>query len=133
MPKVLVVADAAWVHNQVHATLTSSNWELIDHEDPETVADAVVEQDIDVVVTDLQVGKMGGMAVTRSVRERTGTSTSPGLPVVLLLDRSADAFLAKRAGAASWVTKPFTARELGAAVDRAMASHTSPDEETLTG
>lgn len=123
MPNVLVVTDEPWVRNEVHATLTGSEYELFDHSDPRTAADTAVERDADVVIVDLQVGSMGGMAVTRSVRERTG-GDSVGIPVVMLLDRSADEFLAKRAGAAAWATKPLTTHVLDSAVRKALGRST---------
>ena len=122
MPRVLVVADESWVRNEVHATLTAPGFELLDHQESSTVAETAVAADIDVLVVDLQVGAMGGMAITRSVREATGDENGPGLPVVLLLDRRADAFLAKRAGAAAWLTKPFTSHEIQTAVETAIKS-----------
>ena len=125
MPKVLVVTDEPWVRNEVHATLTDPHFALIDHSTPDTVAETAVENAVDVVITDLQIGSMGGMAVVRSVREATGDSSSLGLPVVLLLDRKADAFLAKRSGATAWLTKPFTSHELQTAVNTALARDTT--------
>ncbi len=124
MPKLLVVTDEAWVRNEVHAALTATDFELIDHADPATAADTTVAEGVDAVIVDLLVGNMGGMAVTRSVRERTATRESPGVPVVMLLDRTVDSFLAKRAGAAAWLTKPFTSRELEEKVDVALAAGT---------
>jgi DNA-binding response OmpR family regulator len=44
------------------------------------------------------------------------------VPVVLLLDRQADTFLAGRSGADAWVTKPFTASALRAAIKTAMGA-----------
>jgi DNA-binding response OmpR family regulator len=126
MPRVLVVADEPWVRNEVHATLTAREFTLLDHDDSTTAAERAVAEAADVLVVDLQLGAMGGMAVTRSVREATGNAESPGLPVVLLLDRNADGFLAKRAGAAAWLTKPFTSHELQVAVDAAIASGNKP-------
>jgi DNA-binding response OmpR family regulator len=120
MAKILVVADVAWVVNEVHAALTDPAHELVDHRDPATAADTALDEFVDVVVVDLQVGAMGGMAVTRSVRDATATADDPGMPVVLLLDRSADVFLARRAGAAAWVVKPFTSQEMETAVSQAL-------------
>ncbi len=120
MPKVLVVTDEPWVRNEVHATLTAPDVVLVDHEDSASAAATAVAEDVDALIVDLQVGSMGGMAVTRKVRERTGSEESQGLPVVMLLDRSADGFLARRAGAAAWLTKPFTSHELAAALDTAL-------------
>jgi len=134
MPRVLVVADESWVRNEVHATLTTPGFELVDHDDSASAAETAVAEDVDALIVDLQVGSMGGMAITRSVREVTGGSESPGLPVVLLLDRSADAFLARRAGAAAWLTKPFTSHQLQTALDEALkdgedVADTSDDAE----
>lgn len=122
MTQVLVVADAAWARNDVHAALTSPDFELTDHADPTTVASTVAAGDIDAVVVDLQVAAMGGMAVARSVRENTTVHGADPVPVVLLLDRAADTFLAGRSGAAGWVVKPFTAQQLRGAVEGALES-----------
>lgn len=111
MSRVLIVADEPWVVNEVHAALSIGDNELIDHPDPATVADAVLAEDFDVAVVDLQVASMGGIAVTHSIR-----NTEVSVPVVLLLDREADTFLAGRAGASAWVTKPFSASALRAAI-----------------
>lgn len=122
MPRLLLVTDAPRVRNEVHAALTDAEFELLDHEAPDTAADVALRKEVDLVIADLQIGSMGGMAVTRAIRQATGDGTNPGLPVVLLLDRGADGFLAKRAGAAAWLTKPFTSYELEAAVKSAFAS-----------
>lgn len=121
MTRVLVVADEAWARNDVHAALTTPDYELVDHEDPKTVASVVAEGSLDAVIVDLQVSSMGGMAVTRAVRANSTVRGDEYIPVVLLLDRAADTFLAGRSGAAAWVVKPFTAQELRGAVDGALA------------
>ena len=116
MPKFLVVTDEAWARNEVHAAVTQPDVELIDHDDPATAADTAVSHGVDAVIVDLQLKAMGGMAVTRAIRNATGSRDDAGIPVVMLLDRSADVFLARRAGASAWVTKPFTSHELGSAI-----------------
>ena len=121
MPKFLVVADEAWARNEVHAAVTEPDVELIDHDDPTTAAATAVEAGVDAVIVDLQTKAMGGMAVTRAVRNATGSRETAGIPVVMLLDRSADVFLARRAGASAWVTKPFTSRDLGSAIEAAIS------------
>lgn len=120
MSKILVVADVSWVRNEVHAALTEPDFTLIDHDDPATAAARASEAEVDAVVVDLQVGAMGGIAVTRSLRDASIRPGVADIPAVILLDRSADAFLAKRAGAAGWVTKPFTTFELEAALGNAI-------------
>ena len=114
MSRVLVVADDPWVVNEVHAALSIGTNELIDHEDPSTAAVAAGDESVDVAVVDLQVAAMGGMAITRSIRD-----LEHPVPVVLLLDREADTFLAGRSGATTWLVKPFTSSALRTAVSEA--------------
>jgi DNA-binding response OmpR family regulator len=69
---------------------------------------------MDAVIVDMQVQSMGGMAVVRDIR--AAFQSGPRPRTVLLLDRSADTFLAKRAGADAWVLKPFQDSELRTAL-----------------
>ena len=120
--RILVIADEAWARNEVHAALTEPDYELVDHDEPATAGEVVDKEEPDVVVIDLQVGSMGGMAIARELHQRAALNETPSTPVVLLLDRAADSFLAKRAGVAAWVTKPFTAYDIRVAVEHAIAS-----------
>lgn len=118
--KALVVCDAEWVRTDIHAALNEPGTLLVDGNDPTDAARRAAAESVDVVIADLQVGAMGGMAITRSLNAMASVSGQPSIPIVLLLDRNADAFLAKRAGAAAWVRKPFTAPELRSAVTAAI-------------
>ena len=115
--RYLMVTDEPWVRNEVRGALSIGDVQLIDHDDPETAAEVAVAEAVDAVIVDLQVASMGGMAVARAVRD--AEPEDGALPVVLLLDRAADEFLAGRAGADGWVVKPFTAGELRGALDEA--------------
>ncbi|MGH8870360.1 MAG: response regulator [Acidimicrobiia bacterium] len=109
MPLALVIADSPWVVNDVLASLPQGDWEIEVLDDPAQSASKVAEIDPDVVIIDLQVKSMGGMAVVRDIRANLEDET-PRL--VMLLDREVDGFLAKRAGADAWVVKPFQAHAL---------------------
>ncbi len=65
---------------------------------------------VDLAIVDMQVGTMGSMAITRGLKS---TPSFDGA-IIILLDREADAFIAKRAGADAWLTKPFSAQALRA-------------------
>lgn len=112
MPNVLVVADAAWVLNEVRAALSEPGTTITEESDPQAVTATAAGGDFDAAVIDLQVGSMGGMAIARALKDDAHARGTPPLPMVLLLDRRADAFLAKRAAADAWVQKPFTPFEL---------------------
>ena len=106
----LVIADTGWVVNDVLASLPLGDWEIEVLDDPTQSAAKVAETDPDVVIIDLQVKNMGGMAVVREIKASREGEELPRL--VILLDREVDGFLAKRAGADAWVVKPFSAQEL---------------------
>ena len=114
MPKALLITDSDWVVNDVSASLTIGGWEIETVSDPHDAADVAVDLSPDVILVDMQVASMGGMAIVRDVRASFQDSAPPRM--VLLLDRSADRFLARRAMADAAVLKPFAAAELRAAV-----------------
>ena len=116
MPKVLLVCDTPWVVNEVLASLSLGGWEVETTEDPTQAATMAAQGGVDAIIVDMQVQSMGGMAVVREIR--AAFQGEPRPRTVLLLDRSADSFLAKRAEADAWVIKPFQAAELRAALQR---------------
>lgn len=105
MPDILLVADEPWIVNDVRAALDAHG--LTVQADPRAAADTWLDGAHDVVIVDLQVGSMGGMAVTRAVRDAAASAGRPRPVTIVLTDREADAFLAKRAGASAWLRKPF--------------------------
>jgi DNA-binding response OmpR family regulator len=121
MTDILLVADSSWVVNDVRAALSDGRSSIDVVADPRQVAAAVATRQPDLLLVDLQVGSMGGMAVTRAVRDAAATNSGVRPPIVLMLDRDADAFLAGRSGADAWVRKPFSAEDLRTAVDGVLA------------
>src|SRR3990172_1400318 len=118
MADIIVVADTTWVINDVRAALGEDRFTIHEITDPRAVVEAVREGTPTAVIVDFQVGSMGGMALTRAVRDAFSAGTEAAPPVILLLDRDADAFLAGRSGAAPWVRKPFSSADLRSAIDR---------------
>jgi DNA-binding response OmpR family regulator len=110
MTTVLLVADSEWVVNDVRGALGFGAWELSVLDDPREAVTRVEETSPDTVLVDLQVASMGGMAVVRDIRAVLDPEERPRL--VLMLDREADEFLARRAGADAWVVKPFSTHQL---------------------
>jgi DNA-binding response OmpR family regulator len=121
MPDILLVADLPWVTEAVEAALSGTGSDLIVTGDPGAAADLALERGTEVVLVDLQVGSMGGMAVTRAVRTAAHTAGTTPPAVALLLDRDADAFLAGRAAADGWIRKPFDAFALRRLVEQLAA------------
>ena len=85
---------------------------------------------IDLVVADLQIGAMGGVAICMELRH--DESYLPGDPtsVLMLLDRRPDVFLARRAGADGFLVKPLDPQRVRAAV-RTLLSGEEYDDDFL--
>jgi len=128
MPTVLLVADIPWVVDDVRAALPSTSYDITVVDDPRSAADLWQEHRHDVVITDLQVGSMGGMAVVRAVRDAAAAAQVNTPATAILLDRDADGFLAGRSGADTWLRKPFGGFELLEAVERLAAAEDQSSE-----
>ena len=116
MATVLLIADDDWVRNDVEAALSGPRRSIVTEADPRAAVSRAAEVAPEAIVIDLQVGSMGGMAVVRACKDAIAANQLAEAPLVLLLDRAADRFLADRSGADAWVTKPFTAQELRAVI-----------------
>ncbi len=111
---ILLVADDNWVRHDVVAALSDPATQLTVCDDPKNAAETASESPFDAIVVDMQIKNMGGMAVTRLIHDAISAGECPPTPIVMLLDRSADVFLAKRAGTQAHLLKPFTAQDLRA-------------------
>jgi DNA-binding response OmpR family regulator len=105
---VLLAADAAWIVDELTAAIGDPETSFVVCTEGREVARAVKERGpFDVAVLDLQIGSMGGMAVTMSLRLDESSGLLPHVAVLMLLDRVADVHLAKRSGADGWLVKPL--------------------------
>jgi DNA-binding response OmpR family regulator len=73
---------------------------------------AVQALEPDLVVLDLQIGSMGGMATCMDLRLEEGAGRLEPQNVLMLLDRRVDVFLAEQADADGWLVKPLDAARI---------------------
>lgn len=129
MLDVLVASDEAWVRDEVRAVLSGRpDVEVHEVTTGVSVLPAVEEYLPELVIVDLQIGNMGGMAACMNLRLEESADRIDHVPVLMLLDRRADVFLARRAGAEGWVLKPLDPIRLRKAVDALLAGGTYHDE-----
>ena len=114
---VLIATDAQWVLDEVVAALGSPSTSFQVVTNGRKVADVVADRTPDIAILDLQVGTMGGMAITMDLRLDASSGTLPNIPVLMLLDREVDVHMARRSGANGWIIKPLDALRLRRAVD----------------
>ncbi len=117
MTDVLLVTDAEWIADEVDAALAGPDTEVRRLRAGAEVLPAVAARAPDLVVLDLQIGNMGGMATCMTLRLEQGAGRAPQFPVLMLLDRSADLFLARRSMADGWLVKPLDAFRLRRAAE----------------
>jgi DNA-binding response OmpR family regulator len=115
---VLIGADGAWVRDQVRHALAGRDLEVIEVIRGEDVRGAVTERHPDLVVLDMQIGNMGGFAVAIDLHLEASEGRVPDVPVLLLLDREHDRFLAKRAFVDAELVKPVDPGTLRRTVTR---------------
>ena len=133
MADILLVADLPWVADSVRAALAGAGHDLSVTDDPAGAAALTLAEGVEVVLVDLQVGSMGGMAVARAIRAAVAAAGATPPAVALLLDREADAFLAGRAAVDGWIRKPFGGFALRHLVERLAAGRTADAGSTRVG
>jgi two-component system, NtrC family, response regulator AtoC len=112
--RILVVDDEAAVRFALAEMLGDRGHEVIDVGSGGEALPHLL--DVDVVVTDLAMPGLDGIALLREARRR-----APGVPVIVLTARGSEksAVEAMRAGAEDYLTKPFDVDELALVVTRA--------------
>lgn len=121
MPTVLLATDADWIRDEVESALGDEQTTVVTVRSGAEVIGAVAEVKPDLVVLDLQIGNMGGMAACMALRLEESGGRLPHVPVLMLLDRVADVFLAQRSGAEGWLIKPLDSFRLRRAATALLA------------
>ncbi|MGH9018212.1 MAG: response regulator transcription factor [Acidimicrobiales bacterium] len=128
MTTILVASDAASVRSEVAAVVGGPDVEVVEVSTGPEVPPAVYDHGPDLLVVDLQMGNMGAMAVCLELRLEQSYGNLPHVPVLMLLDRRADVFLAKRSGAEGFVVKPLDPLRIRRAARALLAGGTFHDE-----
>ena len=127
MPDVVVAADAPWVVDEVRSVLSGPADTVRVVTAGELVLPAVEADKPDLVILDLQIGSMGAIAVCMDLRLEEGAGRLDHVPVLVLLDRRADVFLARRVEADGWLIKPLDPIRLRKAIRALLAGDTYED------
>ncbi|HYL50584.1 MAG TPA: response regulator [Acidimicrobiia bacterium] len=109
MTTILVAADAKWVRDQVRAAFMGSKQSVVEVTRGQDVRDTFAEVDPDLVILDMQIGNMGGIAVALDLRLEESAGRLDRANILLLLDREADEFIARRADVDLILVKPVDA------------------------
>jgi two-component system, OmpR family, alkaline phosphatase synthesis response regulator PhoP len=111
---ILVVEDEAAIRRALVDALGSAGYRTRDAGDGQAGLAAALAGDVDLVLLDIMMPKMDGVAVLREIRR-----SLPALPVIFLTAKGTedDRIHGLRAGADDYVVKPFGPREVLARVE----------------
>lgn len=118
MSTILVASDGSWVRDQVRSAFVAPGQDVVEATRGQDVRDLVSTHTPDLVILDLQIANMGGIAVAIDLHLEASAGRLPTVPILLLLDREADRFLAKRASADGELVKPVDAATLRRTAER---------------
>jgi two-component system nitrogen regulation response regulator NtrX len=105
VPYALIIDDEPNIRRMVGALLSGEGLDVRDAADGSSGIAAAVQSDPDVVLLDLMMPGMDGMATLRALREK-----APDVPVIMMSGRAglADAVKAMQLGAHNFLEKPLT-------------------------
>ncbi len=107
MPHFLIAADSDRVIEEVTSALDDDSTTFVVCRSGQEALRVVGKEKPDLAILDMQIGNMGGIAICMDLRLEESAHRLDYVPVLMLLDRRADIFLARRSGAEAWLVKPL--------------------------
>lgn len=133
---LLVIEDDENISSMIREHFTRSGYDVQTADDGVAGVQAALQNRPDVIVLDLMLPRMDGLAVCKELRQKP-----PYVPILMLTakDDVVDKVLGLEMGADDYITKPFSLRELEARIKSVLrrvqaASHTEAagDETPIT-
>ena len=114
--RILIVDDEPQIRRIMRTTLTGAGYEIDDARTGEEALEKVRQFRPDLVLLDINMPGMGGLAACRAIR----ADPSVGIVMLTVRNSEADKVEALDAGADDFVTKPFSTPELLARIRAAL-------------
>lgn len=121
MGSVLLATDADWLFDEVDAALADETTTVHRVRAGRMVLPAVRQLEPQLVILDLQIGNLGGVATALALRQEQDMDRLGPLRILMLLDRQADVFMAQMARADGWLVKPVNSVRLRRAATTVLA------------
>lgn len=101
---VLIVEDDAGLREALVDTLLLADYQVVAADSAEQAIMTLARQNVDIVVSDIQMGEMNGLALLKAIKAKDAN-----LPVLLMTAYATvdDAVSAMRDGATDYLSKPF--------------------------
>jgi DNA-binding response OmpR family regulator len=125
---VLLVSDLAALRRELRDMLEDPELIIEEADSAPSALERVREGDVDLVIADLQIGAMGAVALCLELRHEESYGACDPVAVLMLLDRRADVFLARRSTAEGFVVKPLDPLKVRLAVRTLLRGDTFDDD-----
>jgi len=120
MPNVIMaVDDSSSMRKMVRAVLQAAGYEVVEASDGVEAIEYAHDHAVDLVITDVNMPRMDGIALVSQLRQLPGYRLTP---ILLLTTESSQEkkMEGKRAGATGWIVKPFDPEHLLATVSKVL-------------
>tara|TARA_B110000014_G_C19950147_1_gene491652 strand:- start:110 stop:478 length:369 start_codon:yes stop_codon:yes gene_type:complete len=117
MPHILVATDSDDTAEETFSALATSGTTVSRVRKGQDVRPVVKELEPDLVILDLQIGNMGGVATSIDLRHEAQAGRLKDVKIVMLLDREVDIWIANEAQVDAELVKPINALQLRKATD----------------
>jgi two-component system, chemotaxis family, chemotaxis protein CheY len=115
--RVLTIDDSKTIRDMLMLTLAEAGFDVLQAVDGQDGLDVLDREQVDVVITDINMPRMDGYEVIRNLRNNSAHRSIPIL--VLTTESEADKkSLARAAGATGWMVKPFDPERLIATINK---------------
>jgi two-component system chemotaxis response regulator CheY len=117
MPTILAVDDSASMRQMVAFTLKGAGYSVVEAVDGQDALSKAKTAKIDLVLTDVNMPKMDGIALIKALR---ALPTFKFTPILMLTTESGSEkkIEGKTAGATGWIVKPFNPDQLLATIKK---------------
>jgi DNA-binding response OmpR family regulator len=121
VPEIVIAADSAHIFDEIRSVVAGPDTPVRWVRRGEDVREEINLRPANLVIADMQIGAMGGLAVAMDLRLEADAGRVEPCPVLVVLDRRPDVFLARRSGAEGWIIKPLDPIRLRKAVSALLA------------
>jgi DNA-binding response OmpR family regulator len=125
MARILIIEDEIAQRNYVATLLRHHNYEPVQAEDARSILDLVVEIQPDLILLDVVLPSLSGLAAAALIRADTAVAH---VPIIIMSGHHIGRDELNRAGVTDFVQKPFRGDVLIAAVKRALGEDYTPPE-----
>jgi DNA-binding response OmpR family regulator len=126
MPAILVVEDDDTLRETIAYNLQEEGYSVLSAEDGERGLELIRARKPDLIVLDIMLPRLDGLAVTRMVRKDSETAH---IPIIMLTARGTqgDKMVGLDSGADDYITKPFGLGEFLARIRAVLRRASGPD------